>query len=266
MSKTLQFSVFTNLRLASLFYTPAHNKNGANIQQRLQVNAYLNENRRGSAEDKSEAISLTAWGKGADILAWTLTPGKEFTVFADLNVYRAPVYHNNQPVSFQGEVLMRKAYGYTIRRFDLGNDSFKHIMDEIQRGVRGINWWVKGSQDALNFKAQLDARMAQVGTFNAQANAQSFGFANVKLPAYSYSAFVPNQPVANPQPSAVPVGVGAATTPEAVAATFGAKPVMSAPVNPAQSFVMPQMQAVPQYAATTGGGMTTPGLSIPSGV
>jgi len=264
MSKTLQFSVFTNLRLASEFYTPAHSKNGVNVSQRLQVNAYLNENRRGSAEDKSEAISLTAWGKGADILAWTLTPGKEFTVFADLNVYKAPVYHNNQPVSINGEVLMRKAYGYTIRRFDLGNDSFKHIMDEIQRGARGVNWWVKGSPDAQNFKATLDARMAQVGTFNAQANAQSFGFANVKLPAYSYSAFVPNQPAAMNQPSATPVG--AATTPEAVAASFGAIPKMNAPINPAQSFVMPQVQVAPQFAAQTSGGMTTPGISIPAGV
>jgi hypothetical protein len=251
MSKTLQFSVFTNLRIASSFYTPAHSKNGVNVSQRLLVNAYLNENRRGAADDKSNVISLTAWSKAADILALCLTPGKEFTAFCDLNVYEAPVYHNDQPVQMpDGTKLMRKAYSYTIRRFDLGNDAFKHIMDEIQRGVRGQYWWVKGHQDAVNFKAELDRRMALVGTFNPQTNAQNFGFARVKMPAYQFGAYNPNAKSDN-----APVGapIGTAPTAETVAAAFSgnASPFPAqqqtttptqnaAPTNPAASFVMPQ--------------------------
>lgn len=252
MSKSLQFSVFTNLRRASMKYTPAHSKNGENVSQRLQINAYLNENRRGQSEDRSEAISLTAWGNGADILAWCLTPGKEFTVFADLNIYRAPVYYNNQPVNINGEILTRKCYGYTIRRFDLGNDANKHIMDEIQQGVRGVNWWAKGSQDAVNFKAVLDQRMAAAkGGYNAQYGA-AFGFAGVEMPSYQHGAYNSNQQAPGGQPSAT---VGAAPTAATVAAAFtgGAAPTTPArPVvpnspatpsvqsNPAQSFIMPQ--------------------------
>lgn len=270
MSKTLQFSVFTNLRLASAKFTPAHSKNGANVSQRLAINAYMNENRRGSAEDKSKAISLTAWGNGADILAWCLTPGKEFTIFGDLNVYDAPVYFNNQPVSMGGQVLMRKCYGYTIRRFDLGNDSFKHIMDEIQRGVRGVNWWVKGSQDAINFKTILDARMAEAKKgFNIQSGASHWGFIEVELPRYQYGAYNPNAPVnTNTMPTATPMSAGSAPTAETVAASFGAVPQAApvqpaAPTNPAQSFVMPQSAGAPVQPQVQ---TAAPNLGIPSGV
>lgn len=257
MSRSLQFSVFTNLRQASSFYTQAHSKNGVNISARLLVNAYLNLASR-SGNDKSEAISLTAWGKAADILAWCLTKGKEFTAFCDLNVYQAPVYWNDQILTApDGTQLMRKAYSYTIRRFDLGNDAFKHIMDEIQTGKRGQYWWVKGHQDAINFKATLDGRMAMVGHFDPQQHSTKFGFADVKMPkGAGIGAYIPNQPInTNAMPTAQPVG--AATTPEAVAAVFNsntqpiaapsaapvAGPVVAptaAPVSPAASFVMPQ--------------------------
>jgi hypothetical protein len=260
MSKTLQFSVFTNLRLASMTFTPAHSKNGVNISQRLAVNAFMNENRRGSSDDKSKAISLTAWSTGADILAHTLTDGKEFTVFADLNVYDAPVYFKDQPVSIQGQALMRKAYGYTIRRFDLGNDAFGHIAKEIQKGERGINFWVKGHQDSLNFKALLDSRIAIAkGGYNTSYG-EKWGFALVSMPKYQFGAYNPKAGVdGNAMPGATPVG--AAPTAETVAASFGGAPVMPqfapaaapqfAPQTAAPSFVMPQAQV---------GGINLPGV------
>jgi len=263
MSRSLQFSVFHNLSLASAFYTPAHSKNGANIRQRLQVNAYLNEVTRGGNE-KSNALSLTAWDKGADILAICLTPGKMFTAFADLDIYQAPVYDNNQKViGSNGQPLMRKAFGYTIRRFDLGNDSFKHIMNEIQNNLRGVNWWCKGTPDYDNFRNMLKSRMTLVGHFDPQVNAQSFGFATVKLPAYQYGAYVPGQVVdTTTMPGAVIQGtVGNATTPAAVAAAFGAPvaaPIATAPVMPAAPIAAVAPAAVPLNPANT--------FSMPQGV
>lgn len=250
MSKTLQFSVFTNVRLANtrnpMKYTPAHNKNGKDVSARLSLSAYLNENRRGSSDDKSEVISLTAWGPAADILAWTLTPGKEFTVFCDLNVYKAPVYHtdaagNSNIVQMEGVALERKAYGYTIRRFDLGNDAFKHISNEIQRGVRGPNFWVKGHQDAINFKAVLDQRMAVAKSgYRAERDGQRWGFAAVSNPNYQFSPYVGKSNTTAPAAAAATtVASGPAVTADAVAATFtGAQ--AATPANPAASFTMPQ--------------------------
>jgi hypothetical protein len=250
MSRSLQFSVFHNLSLASLFYTPAHSKNGNNVRQMLKVNAYINEVGFGGNE-KSKAISLTAWGKGADILAICLTPGKMFTCFADLDVYEAPVYDNNQKViGSTGQPLMRKAFGYTMRRFDLGNDSFKHIMDEIQRQVRGIYWWCKGHADYENFRTMLKGRMTLVGAFNPQTNAQSFGFAPVKLPAYQYGAYntaiVANT---NTMPGVeLNTPVGTAANPAAVAAAFG-NVQAAAPIAPVQPLVQPVIQPLVQPAA-----------------
>jgi hypothetical protein len=246
MSRSLQISMFHNLRLASMTYHNAHSKNGVNVSQRLVVNAYLNMATR-SGEDKSEAIALTAWNKGADILAICLTPGKEFTAICDLNVYTAPVYHNNQIVSVGGAQLTRKAYGYTIRQFDLGNDSFKHIMDEIQRGVRGPNWWMKGHPDYENFRALLKGRMGLVGHFDPSIHAAGFGFAPVKLAqGAGIGAYIPGQKAdSKTMPAATFMnGPGAATTPQAVAAAFGVRPAVSVaptaqPINPANSFVVP---------------------------
>ncbi len=250
MSKTLQFSVFTNLRQASMHYTPAHSKaDGSNVSQKLTINAYMNENRRGSSDDKSKAITLTAWGTAADILAWALSDGKEFTAFCDLNVYDAPVYHNNQPVSIEGQALTRKAFGYTIRRFDLGNDAWKHIANEIQGGIRGPQFWVKGSQDALNFKALLDQRMAIAKSgYNSAQHGGQWGFCtDIRAPKYQHGAYK----VENKGAVAVTASVGVAPTAETVAASFGATaPATPAPatVGPDNSFVMPQTTAAPVTA------------------
>lgn len=254
MSRSLQLSVFHNLRLASMTYHPAHSKNGVNVSQRLVINAYMNMATR-SGEDKSEAITLTAWNKAADILAICLTPGKEFTVFGDLNVYQAPVYYNDQIMAApDGTQLTRKAYGYTIRQFDLGNDSFKHIMNEIQAGTRGPNWWLKGHQDYENFRALLKGRMGLVGHFDPSQHAKQFGFAPVKLAqGAGIGAYIPGQKVdTKTMPNAEFVGgaVGGATNAATVAKAFGgvipgttaapaAPTAPTAPVAPANSFGMP---------------------------
>lgn len=253
MSRSLQFSVFTNLRQASSFYTQAHSKDGNNISARLVVNAYMNFKQR-NGEEKSEVISLTAWDKAADILALTLTPGKEFTVFADLNVYQAPVYWNDQIVNAPdgSGAMQRKAYSYTIRRFDLGNDSFKHIMNEIQHGVRGPQWWVKGSQDAIGFKAELDRRMALVGHFDPRVHSQRFGFAEVKQPKYTFGAYH-NSPMdaVNAVMSTAQPAAGNAANAASVAQAFTGvtqpaaqpQPMPAPPATPGNvtaNFVMPQ--------------------------
>jgi len=257
MSRTLQSHHYSNLRQASTFYTPAHSKDGNNISARLVVNCYANYKKR-NGEEVADVLSCTAWDKGADILALTLTKGKLFSAIMDMNTYQAPTYYNDQIVNAPdgSGPIMRKAHGWTVREFALGEDSFKHIMNEIQQGIRGVNWWVKGSQDALNFSEELKRRMALVGHFDPNVHGQRFGFADVRLPKYTFGAYIPNAPVnTNAMPAAqqVPnigpqVVQGPAPTAETVAATFTGAAVAPASAPAAQAapspgvanFAMPQ--------------------------
>lgn len=226
MSRSLQVSVFTGLRQARSIYYPMHSKNGVNISQRLVVNAYMNiPSKANDGKGRNESISLTCWGKGADILALCLTRGKEFNAICDLHVYQGRVFVNDQPLIGQdGNPIMTKKYSYTIRQFDLGNDSFKHIMNEIQLGIRGPNWWMQGHQDYENFRALLKARM----TVAYDPNMDTYGFADVRKPEGAGIG----APIAN-MPSQTPAAVGSAPTPAAVAAAFtGTAP--ATPVQPVQ--------------------------------
>jgi hypothetical protein len=274
MSRSLQFSVFTGLRQASSIYYPAHSKNGVNVSQRLVINAYMNiASKANGGKGRSEVISTTAWGKAADVMALCITPGKEFSVFADLHVYQGRVWYNDQPLTApDGTAITTKKYGYTIRQFDLGNDAFKHIMNEIQAGLRGMNWWMQGTQEYENFRAMLKGRM----TIQFDPSIPSFGFAEVRMPeGTNIAAYIPNQsanttamPVAVPMTGHTMTAVGTAVNPAAVAAAFGgaaAVPAVPAATTVLTPPVIPVAQ--PATAAVLPASVVAPAQSfIPKGV
>jgi hypothetical protein len=269
MSRSLQSSQFTGLRQASSIYYPAHSKNGVNVSQRLQINAYMNiASKANNGAGRSEVITLTGWGKLADVLALCITPGKEFHAHADLNVYKGRVWHNDQPLAApDGTAILTKKYGYTIRQFDLGVDSFKHICNEIQDGTRTANWWVQGTQDYENFRAVIKARMK----LQYQPGQPKFGFAEVRIPegtniaapiAEAAKAFAPNVVPAAILPTTV---VGAAPNPAAVAAAFGATTstaVLPASVQAPGAAVQPTGLPIPGQPAV----LPVAGAVIPAGV
>jgi len=243
MSRSMQMSFFSGLRQASCTYIPAHSKNGVNVSQRLLISAYQNiASRANGGDGRSEAIPFTIWGKGADVLALCLTPGKEFTCFADLHIYQGRVYTpsapgvDGTPITLQdGTPLTTKKFSFTIRQFDLGNDSHKHIMREIQAQVRGEKFWMQGHPDYENFRALLKARMS----VQFDPNSPTFGFARIRLPqGAGIGAWIQGQSVdRTAQPDAV-INAGNATDAAVVAKAFGgaAKASTPGPVNAAQSF------------------------------
>jgi hypothetical protein len=239
MSRTLQSHHYSNLRQASCYYTPAHSKDGKNISQKITVNCYANYKRR-DGQKRDDILTLTAWGKAADILALTLTDGKLFSAKLDYNTYQAPVYDKDGSVVQAKDgsgVLMRKASGWTIDEFALGEDAFGHINTEIQANIRGRDWWVKGSADAEAFNQELKRRMTLVGHFDPVVHKKKFGFADVTLPKYTFGAYVPEGAPANgPVPE---VQAGQAATADTVAAAFAGGNVPTAKENTA-NFAMPQ--------------------------
>ena len=250
-ARSLQMSFFSGLRVASTSYTPAHSKNGKNISAKLVVNAFMNiASKANDGEGRNEAVPFTIWGKLADICAKSMSPGKEFNCFAQLRVYNGRVFMpstvqgqpGQQINDAQGQPVLTKKFSYTITMLTFGEESNKHILNEIQAGVRPVGWNVAGSQEAAQWKATLQARQA----IQFDPNSPTFGYARVYLPqGAGVGAYIQNA-----QPTTAPTTMGPAVdTTAAVAATFaGVQP--AAPV------------AAPAAAPTVNPG----GFVVPSGV
>ena len=241
-ARSLSISMFSGLRVASTNYTPEYSKNGVNVSAKLNINAFMNiASRANGGEGRNEAVPFTVWGKLANICAISMSPGKEFHCIAQLHVYNGRVFApsvNNQPgqpiLGPDGQPLMTKKFSYTIQMLTFGEESNKHIANEIQAGVRPPNWNVAGHPENLQWKEQLKLR--QSTQFNPSL--PTFGYARVYMPqGAGIGAYIPNAAPAQAPTIAAPV----ADTAAAVAATFAAQPttVVAPTVAPAAPAVNP---------------------------
>lgn len=199
-ARSIQQSFFSGLRNASSAYHPAHNKNGVNISQRLVINAFMNiASRANDGAGRNDVISLTAWGKLADVCAKSMSPGKEFNCLAELHVYPGRVFDNDTMlIRADGTPITTKKMSFTIVRLTFGEESNKHIADEIQKGFRPIDWNQMGSAGNAAWREKLRARSAIM--FDPAQPV--FGFAKV-IPATGPGISAYNPALNQTQPGAV---------------------------------------------------------------
>lgn len=235
----MQSSDFFGLRVASCNYFPAHSKNGVNISARCTINAFMNiASRANNGEGQSTVVPLTAWGKLADVCAKSMSPGKEFHCTAELKGYEARVFHNQQPVVMpDGSTLTTNKLGFSITKLLFGEESAKHIANEIQSGIRPPDYNLAGSASYNAWRETLKKR----NLLAFDPTSPVFGYAKVILPqgpgigAYTAQVIPPAAPAfVAPQATAVEAAVvNAALNPTAVgAALFPTTPV-AAPFVPA---------------------------------
>ena len=197
-ARSLQSSSFSGLRVSRCTYYPAHSKNGANISSRLVINAAMNTpSRANNGEGRVDFISLTTWGKLADICAKSMSPGKEFNCLAELHTYDGRVFHNQNVLTAQdGTVKTTRKMSFTITRLTFGEESNKFIAQECGAGLRPAGWNIIGSPDYNAWREKLKARSAL--TFNP--NMPTFGYATVIIPAGAgIGAFIDNLPTGQTQ-------------------------------------------------------------------
>ena len=229
----MQGSWFSGMRVASTIYYPAHSKNGVNVSQRCTINAFMNiASRANNGEGRNDVIQLTAWGKLGDVCAKSMSPGKEFHCGAKLKTYEARVFHNDQPITApDGTLIMVRKVGFSITELTFGEESAKHIANEIQSGVRPADWNMAGSASYGAWREKLKLRNALV----FDATLPVFGHAKVILPQGPGIGAYAVQPVgmtATPAAAIETAVVNAALNPAAVnAALFQPTPV-AAPAAP----------------------------------
>ena len=250
-ARSLQASFFTGLRVASTTFTPEYSKNGKNVSAKLVSNSFMNiASRANDGAGRNEAIPFTIWGKLAHTCAKAMSPGKEWHCIAQLHVYMGRVFKpgiNGQPgtviLGDDGQPLLTKKFSYTVSLLTFGEESNKHIQNEMQaminnQPVRPHDWNVIGSPGYVQWRETLKARMA----IQFDPNMPTYGYARVLLPqGPGIGAYIQNEGVITPATTMAPT----ADTAAAVAATFGAvNPAAAAPVAPAMKvnpggFVVP---------------------------
>lgn len=249
-ARSLQNSTFSGLRVASSNYFPAHSKNGVNVSQRCTINAFMNiASKANNGEGRNDVISLTAWGKLADVCAKSMSPGKEFHCSAKLKTFDARVWYNQQPVTMgDGTVLTTKKVGFSITELTFGDESAKHIANEIQSGIRPMGWNQAGTKDFVDWRDKLKQRNAMV----FDPTQPVFGYAKVILPqGPGIGAYTPQAAGA----AFVAPGTGAAVEAAVVNAANNPVAVSAALFTPVET-----PAAAPVVGAPTAGFATPAGV------
>lgn len=256
-ARSMQTSDFFGLRVASCNYFPAHSKNGVNISQRCTINAFMNiASRVNNGEGQSTVVPLTAWGKLADVCAKSMSPGKEFHCSAELKGYEARVFHNQQPVVMgDGTTLTVNKLGFSITKLLFGEESAKHIANEIQSGIRPADWNMAGSAGYAAWREKLKLR----NTLAFDPAQPVFGYAKVILPqgpgvgAYTAQVAPAAAPMFAPQTGAVEAAVTAAAgNPTVVGAALFQPAAPVPPVAPMFTPVVAPAAAPVGFAAPVG--------------
>lgn len=195
-ARSLQISTFVGLRVSRCSYHPSHSKNGVNISQRLVITAGMNTpSRANNGEGRVDFISLTVWGKLADICAKSMSPGKEFNCLADLHTYLGRVFYNQTVLTAQdGSPITTRKMSFTITRLTFGEESNKFIAAEVAAGLRPPGWNAIGTPEYNTWRETLKARSALA--FNPSL--PTFGYAQIILPSGpGVGAYIPGQNIAN---------------------------------------------------------------------
>lgn len=161
-------------------YIPAHIPAGGDksLSQRATFNVYQN---KGEAQ---YVFACTVWGKLADAIARGGAKGKELQIFGELRSYRGKVYVPNgtgQRVPFQmadGTFLMNTKINILVNEFIFGSDSDSTIDDEIQKGLRPLNWNTNGHPEKIAWLNECKRRNA----IQFDPNSPVFGTAQVMIP------------------------------------------------------------------------------------
>lgn len=258
-ARSLQSSTFVGLRVSRCNYYPAHSKNGVNISQRLVITAGMNTpSRANNGEGRVDFISLTVWGKLADICAKSMSPGKEFNCLADLHTYLGRVFYNQQVLTAQdGTPITTRKVSFTITRLTFGEESNKFIAAEIGAGLRPAGWNAIGTPDYNHWRETLKARSGLA--FNP--NMPTFGYAQVTIPnGPGIGAFIPGQNAGGNAGVNTDLGqqiegavIDAAGKPNTVNTTF-----MGGDQN--------QQTVIPQNQAAAGAGVSKDGFLMPADV
>lgn len=187
MASTSMIScTFTGLRVAgSLSYFPGYVKaDGKHVDQRVIIPAYANFY---SPTDSvpSKKFSFVMWGRMAETMCRSLSPGREFSVVNTVaEPYDKPKKHSNGQVAVDmitGAQLMETETNYKVEPGMLTfsrEESDKFVEEQKQTGHRPMQWNNAAHPDSQTWAQLKVLRNSEV--WNGES--EKFGFAKVFMP------------------------------------------------------------------------------------
>lgn len=202
-----------------LTFVPAHLSatTGKKISHRVDIPVYCNSHRGNNGEGKSSLFKVTAWGDLARKLAISCSPGKALDVVVELSAYKGRVWHNQVLVTdTAGQPITVTKTSMTIMRIIFGEETQKHIDDQVATNARPMGWNNPASPDFQLWKNMLQQKMALQYT-----GGDKFEFARV---------LQPNGQILPPEQAS-----GAVAAPAAVAAVAPVAGVVAPAAVPVQA-------------------------------
>jgi len=180
----LGISVLIGVRvIGEPIYYPAYNKNGNGVNQQCKFGVLLNTNKgtdqRTGDKGKRYKFNIVAWGKLADTCARSLSKGRALDLICRPEPYEGTLFdENRQPrLDNAGLPIKIQKEAHTILFIIFGEESEKHIINQIMVGERPQGWSVPNSQDNVIYKQMLDRRNSEIWN-----GGDKFGFAKVSIP------------------------------------------------------------------------------------
>ena len=173
----MAYGFLSNVRVAGQgMYIPAHVDAAGKQQSARAVFTMICNKKRAN---KPDSYPVTFFGKLADSAARSFEPGKELSLFVEMNSFRATIFDKNtrQPIVWNGETLTKEVNGYVCRDIVIGASSEKYIAEQISKGERPAGWNIKGSADEQTWKQKLAIDNAKVYT-----GGDVFGYCRVVQP------------------------------------------------------------------------------------
>ena len=167
MSRSLTFMALVNVRVAGqLSWVPAHIKNGKAISSRVEIPVYANTGKgidpKTGEKGRKDPYKLIIWGPLADTCCKSLPTGKELSVFGRPDPYLGKLYSKDGVVRLDSagtEITIQKQ-ALVVTELDFGDDSAKHIAQEVQTGRRPMHWNVPNHPDWALWVKILNDRQA----------------------------------------------------------------------------------------------------------
>jgi hypothetical protein len=138
---------FVGVRVAGqLTWVPAHTSNGKKVNSRVKIPVYLNSNKGTNAKTgekgRTDAFTLVAWGKLADVCCRSLAKGKAVDVYAEPQSYEGKLFNMDGSLRLDaaGQPITTSKVSFTVFKLIFAEESEKQIQQEIQTGRRPAMW------------------------------------------------------------------------------------------------------------------------------
>ena len=194
-SISLVIASFSCARIARQpYWTPAYHDGSKMVQSKIAFPIMTNSHIGGNGNGRKDTFRVVAWGGYADSIAVCGSIGQALDLVCTQQSYLGRLYDQNDQLVLRtdGQAMLVEKVVFKIDKLCFGEESAKHVTEEIQKGKRPVHWNDPSHADNAIWKEIMAARRKHVWAKGDPA----YGCAKVTMPNGNYTLAIdmPNQP------------------------------------------------------------------------